>query len=140
MKTIESGSTVSIHYTLAVDGEVVDTSDGGEPLTYVHGSSEIIPGLDAELKGLRKGDKKRVSVPPDKAYGPRDPDAVQTVAKSAFPESEGIDVGDVVRGQVGGRPFEATVQAIEEDSVTLDLNHPLAGKILEFDIDVVDVT
>jgi len=138
---IQKGSKVQIHYTLIVDGEKVESSRGGEALSYVHGEGNIIPGLEEELAGLTEGDRKDVRVTPDKAYGERDPNAVQDVPKSAFQEPEKLDVGGTVSGRTSeGQAFQARVTGIGDDTVTLDLNHPLAGKTLEFQVEVVGVS
>lgn len=137
--SIKNGSTVSMNYTLKVDDKVVDSSQGREPLTYVQGSGQIIPGLEEQLTGLKKGDKRHVTVEPEKAYGVADPRAVQKVPKKAFQEADKMQVGDVVTGKVNDQEFQATITAISDKEVTLDLNHPLAGKTLNFDIEIVDV-
>lgn len=136
---IQKGSKVSIHYTLTVDGQVVDSSEGKEPLSYVHGEGQIIPGLESELANFKQGDKKNVKIPPEKGYGPYNPEAVHKVARTAFKESEGMKAGDIVSGQVQGQPFQAVVSEVGEKDITLNLNHPLAGKTLNFDIEVVSV-
>jgi FKBP-type peptidyl-prolyl cis-trans isomerase 2 len=138
---IQKGSKVKIHYTLSVDGEQIESSRGGEALSYVHGEGNIIPGLEEELAGLSEGDTKDVRVTPDQAYGQRDPGAVQQVPKTAFQEPDKLDVGGMVSGRTGeGQAFQARVTEIGDDTVTLDLNHPLAGKTLDFQIEVVGVS
>ena len=137
--TIKDGSKVSINYTLKVEGEVVDTSQGREPLQYTQGSGQIIPGLEKELKGLKKGDKKSVTVNPDEGYGRHNPDAIQKVPRDAFKDTKNLKKGDVVGGNVSGQRFQAVVVDMNEKEVTLDLNHPLAGKTLNFDIEIVNV-
>lgn len=136
---IKKGSKVSIHYSLTVDGQVVDSSAGKEPLTFVHGEGQIIPGLDKEIAGLKEGDKKDVVVPPAQGYGQRNPDAMQKVPVDAFENADKIKPGDVVQGNVKGKTFQAMVASVGEDQVVLDLNHPLAGKTLNFAIEVVKV-
>lgn len=136
---IKKGSKVSIHYVLKVEEEVVDSSEGREPLSYVQGSSQIIPGLEKELEGLKPGDKKSVDVPAENAYGKHDPEAIQTVPKKVFKEPDVLKVGHIVTGSAQGHEFQAVVVAIDKDNVTLDLNHPLAGKKLHFDVEIVSV-
>jgi FKBP-type peptidyl-prolyl cis-trans isomerase SlyD len=136
---IADGKQVQLHYTLRVDGEVVDTSREGDPLTYVHGQGTLIAGLETALAGLSEGEKKEVSLPPEQAYGMRNPDATQDVPKQAFGNIENLNVGDRVGGEAGGRPFQATVVEIADETVTIDMNHPLAGKTLNFDVEVVHV-
>jgi FKBP-type peptidyl-prolyl cis-trans isomerase SlyD len=137
---IQDGSQVSIHYTLTVDGEVVDSSAGKDPLTYVQGQGQIIPGLEEEIGDMKPGDKKDVTVSPEKGYGESDPRGFQTVPKEMFKDAGSINVGDHAQGQIEGRPFRARITEITEEQVTLDLNHPLAGKTLHFAVEVVDVS
>jgi len=136
---IQNGSQVQLHYTLTIDNEVVDTSHGDEPLQYVHGQGEIVPGLEAQLTGRRAGDKLDATVDSEQAYGPFDPAGVHEVPTSAFEQIEELEVGGVVSGEVDGRPFTARVVAIAPETVTLDLNHPLAGKTLHFAVEIVSV-
>ena len=139
---IKKGSKVTIHYTLTVDGHVVDSSQGNDPLTYTQGGGDIIPGLEEQLVGLAKGDKKTVTVSPDKGYGQPNPNAIQTVAKTSFQDSDNskeLKAGDVVTGHMGDQRFQAIIVSVDKDTVTLDLNHPLAGKTLTFAIEVIEV-
>jgi len=136
---IQNGSKVSIHYTLTVEGEVVDTSQGNPPLEYVHGQGQIIPGLEEALIGLKSGDKKNAVVAPEKGYGPRFDQAVQKIPASSFPQKDSLKVGDMVSGQVSGKPFQGKVVEVTDADVTLDMNHPLAGKELHFDVEVLSV-
>lgn len=136
---IQNGSQVKLHYTLTVDDQVVDSSVGRAPLEYVQGESQIIPGLEEQLVGLNAGDKKKVTVAPDKAYGFEDPQAVHAVPRSAFQNPGELHVGDRVSGQVDGRQFQARVTAVGTADITIDLNHPLAGKTLSFAVEILEV-
>lgn len=137
---IESGSTVTIHYTLTVDDQEMESSFGGKPLTYKQGDGQLIPGLEQKLEGLDSGDTKEVTVPPGAAYGDRDPDNVIPVPKSSFSSPENIEVGTFVEGRTGqGQPFRAKVTEEQDEEFVLDLNHPLAGKTLHFKVEVVEV-
>lgn len=138
-REIQNGSTVSIHYVLTVEGQVVDRSAPGQPLTYVQGMGQIVPGLERNLKGMRRGDKKQIVVEPEQAYGPVHPDAFQNVPKKSFRDSKSIRVGTIVNGTHSGRAVRATVIAVEKDQIVLDLNHPLAGKTLTFDVEIAEV-
>lgn len=136
---IEKGSKVKLHYTLKVEGEVIDSTKEREPLTYVHGSAQLIPGLEEGLEGREEGETMGLKLPPERAYGRWNPGAVRTVPVSAFSDPERIAVGRRVQGETNGRSFEASVTEVDADKVTLDLNHPLAGKTLEFEVEVVEV-
>lgn len=136
---IEKGSTVQIHYTLTVDGQEIDTSRGGDPLTYVHGKGQMVAGLERELEGLGTGDRKKAVVEPEAGYGQPRPDAVHKVPRDAFGDADALSVGDVVTGETEGGPIRARVAEIAPDGITVDFNHPLAGKVLHFDIEIVDV-
>lgn len=136
---IEKGSKVKFHFTLKVDGNVVQSTEGEEPLSYVQGSGELMPALEEGLEGMSEGESKQLELPPEQAYGPRNPEAVKTVEKSAFSEASDIEVGSRVRGEAGGAPFEATVAEVGNEKVKLDFNHPLAGHTLQFDVTVVGV-
>ena len=137
---IQAGSQVKLHYTLTVDGEEIDSSTGGDPLRFVQGSGEIIAGLDEQLLGLEAGETKRCVITPDKGYGEHDPAALQAFPRDQIPNAGTMKVGDKISGEVQGRPFVATIHTIGDQEITLDLNHPLAGKTLNFDVEVVEVS
>ena len=140
-QTVQDGMTVQIDYTLTVDGEVVDSSVGRGPLRYVHGQGQIIPGLERQLTGLGVGDAGRVTVSPEEGYGSVDPEAFVEVSKEQLPPDMTPEVGQMLQGtDRNGRPFRAKIHEVGEDAVILDLNHPLAGKTLLFDVKVVEVS
>lgn len=133
--TIADGSKVTVEYTLALpDKTVVETNVGKEPISYTHGNHEIIPGLEKALAGLKAGDKKHVMVTAEDAYGPYDEQKKVTVTKEQVPSE--VKVGTRLRAQNG---MEAKVVSIDGNSVVVDTNHPLAGKSLVFDINVLKV-
>jgi FKBP-type peptidyl-prolyl cis-trans isomerase 2 len=137
---IEKGSSVKIEYTLKDDkGAVLDTNAGKDALAFTQGSQQIIPGLDKALLGMKEGDTKKVTVKPEDAYGAVDPKAEAEVPKTALPEGAAV-VGTrlLARGQ-DGQPRPVTVKAVKDTTVMLDLNHPLAGKTLYFDVKIVSV-
>lgn len=136
---IEKGSKVKFHFTLKVDGNVVQSTEGEEPLSYVQGSGELLPAIEEGLAGMSEGESKQLELSPEQAYGPRNPEAVKSVEKSAFAQSDDIEVGSRVRGEAGGAPFEATITEVGNEKVKLDFNHPLAGRTLQFDVTVVGV-
>lgn len=134
-------TTVTMEYTLRLDsGEVVDSSEGKEPLTFEFGQEQIIPGLERGLVGMRRGDTTQVRVAAEDAYGARRPEAVQEVPLERFPEgvtpTVGLQLG--LRNPQGDEiPFVVT--AVSDSHATLDFNHPLAGEALTFAVTVVDV-
>ena len=131
---------VSFHYTLRdPSGRVLDTSAGGEPITYLEGGGQIIEGLDEQLRGANSGEKARVVVPAKKAYGERDPDQVQRVNRGLLPIEGELKVGDQFQTGPDRSAPVVTVQAIEGDDVLLDANHPLAGVDLTFDVEITKV-
>lgn len=138
--TIEHGSTVRLEYTLKDDtGAVLDTNKGGSPITYTQGDQQIIPALERQLTGLHAGDEKKVVLKPEEAYGTVDPSAQTEVAKELLPQ-DALGVGKhlLARDASGGeRPV--TIKEVKDKTVVLDLNHPLAGKTLSFDIKVLGV-
>lgn len=137
---IQNGAEVKIHYTLKVDGQVIDSSAGGQPLGYTHGGGQIVPGLEAKMAGHKVGDKFEVTVSPKDGYGERNPAGLRKVPWAGFGgKKNGLKVGDMVSGQANGRPFQAKVAELSKDGPTLDLNHPLAGKTLDFAIEVVEI-
>ncbi len=141
---IKKDSKVSMHYTLTVEGNIVDSSEGKEPLKFVQGADMIIPGLEAELEGLADGDKKSVTVSPADGYGEHDPQGMHKVPRSSFDAPEGEEpmelvVGHMVQGDMNGQGFQAVITEVGDEEITLDLNHPLAGKTLNFDIEIVEV-
>ena len=134
-----TSQVISFHYTLTdKTGKVQDTSRGGEPLTFLQGSGQIIPGLESALLNLKKGDKKDIAVAYTEAYGPYDQTLIQEVPRDQFP-NEQIQIGD--RFQIGkGEHYQiVTVIEVSEKRVVLDANHPLAGKDLNFNVEMMDI-
>lgn len=136
---ITSGSKVKFHYILRVGDEVLHSSMGNEPLTYVQGNGQIISGLEEQLEGLEVGDKKQLTLPPEKAYGPWRPEAVRRVSKDVFADPENVKPGEVVSGESDGKKFHATITEVGVDEVTLDTNHPLAGRTLNFEVQILEI-
>jgi FKBP-type peptidyl-prolyl cis-trans isomerase SlyD len=136
--TVADGIVVSMEYTLRLaDGEVLDTSEGGEPLQFLQGSGAIISGLERELYAMRVGETKSVTVSPADGYGELDEEAFQEVEKSFFPaDFELIEGAPVSVQDQEGQVYEAHVSEVMQDTVLLDFNHPLAGQTLNFDVRV----
>lgn len=143
---VEKGSRVKIRYVFTVNGKAPDPAAGypafasaQEPLVYAQGSGHILAGLEEALEGMRIGDKKTVRIPPKRAYGAEDPKAFLRAAKASFRDPRALGIGSVVQGEWNGRPFRALVSRIAGEEVLLSLNHPLAGKTLQFDVEVLDI-
>lgn len=140
-KTAKAGNTVTIHYTGTLeDGSVFDTSDGDEPIEFTIGEHEVIGGLEDAVVGMAVGDKKKATIPADGAYGEREEDLIFEVARSSIQAGQEVEVGDSVRVQLpDGQTAAMQVAAVDEGSITLDANHPLAGKTLIFDVELVSI-
>ncbi|HSG03801.1 MAG TPA: peptidylprolyl isomerase [Marinobacterium sp.] len=137
---IAEKTVVSIHYTLTnTDGETLDSSVGQDPLVYLHGANNIIAGLEAALLGKTVGDSLQVSVEPGEGYGELREELVQEVDRSAFQGVDEIDVGMQFMAQTPWGEQPVTVVKVEGDNITLDGNHPLAGQVLNFDVEVVEI-
>jgi FKBP-type peptidyl-prolyl cis-trans isomerase SlyD len=138
---IADGHVVTIHYRLTLDdGSIADQSFGGEPLVYLHGAQNIVPGLERQLAGKNVGDKCDVVVPANEGYGDYDPARDQTVPKSQFPPKVELAVGMAfqTRNRMG-QPMTVWVKALKDDQVTITGNHPMAGQRLNFAVEVVDI-
>ncbi len=141
MTEVKAGDTVRIHYTgTLTDGSTFDSSEGRDPLEFTVGSGQIIPGLDQALPGMTVGDKKSVEVPAGDAYGDRNPDALQAVPRSEIPDDIPLDPGTQLQVQTpNGQTVPVVVTEVTDEQVTLDANHPLAGRDLKFDIELVEI-
>lgn len=137
---VADNKVISIHYILTNDnGAVIDQSDDGQPLIYLHGAGNIIPGLEQALLGKSAGDKLKVTVSPDQGYGERVESMVQVVPKSMFEGIDKIELGMQFHAEGNTGPVVVTVTRIEGDQITIDGNHPLAGETLTFDVEVADI-
>lgn len=131
---------VLIHYTLTnLNDEVMDSSAGGDPLAYLHGMGNIVPGLEKELLGKQAGDKVNVEVSPEEGYGELNDELVQEVDRSAFEGVDDIQVGMRFMAQTAWGQQPVVVTALTDELVTVDGNHPLAGQTLKFDVELVEV-
>ena len=137
---IEKNKVVSIHYTLTDNaGNVLDSSEGKTPLAYIQGVGQLIPGLEKELDGKEQGEKMKVTVEPADAYGEFREDMVFEVGKDGFQGEEELKEGMQVEVELEQGKSIAVVSKIEDENVTLDLNHPLAGQTLNFDVEITEV-
>lgn len=139
-KVVKDGATVGIEYTLKLDdGSVADTSKGGDPLVYEQGSGQILPALEQSLAGLAVGEEKQVTLSPEQGYGPIREELYQAVAIDEVPEGA-REVGTPLMARDSqGQERPLRVHEVREEEIVLDLNHPLAGETLVFDVKVVSV-
>lgn len=137
---IADARIASIHYTLTDDaGEVIDKSPEAQPLAYFHGAGNIVPGLEKALAGRKTGDALKVEVKPEEGYGPRNDALVREVPRSAFQGIDKVEPGMQFHAESERGPMLVTVVEAADDKVTIDGNHPLAGRTLHFDVRIADV-
>jgi len=141
MTQVKSGDTVKIHYTGTLDdGTQFDSSAGRDPLEFEVGSGQVIPGFDKAVEGMGVGESRKVNITADDAYGPRHEQMVQEVPKTALPDGLEPVEGMTLQAQnQQGQAMQLTVTAVSEDTITVDGNHPLAGKALNFEIELVEI-
>jgi FKBP-type peptidyl-prolyl cis-trans isomerase SlyD len=137
---VQDGQVVTLAYTLTVDGEVMDTSEGSQPIQFIQGQRHIIIGLENELYGMAVGDKKDVLISPENGYGEVDPENFVEVPKGQFPAHIPLEPGiELEVTDQNGQLMDARILSVEGDTVHLDFNHPLAGKVLHFSVAVIDL-
>lgn len=137
---VAENTVVSLHYTLSgADGDVIETTDGDEPMVYLHGAGEIISGLEEALEGRSPGDSFSVEIPPEDAYGERDEALVQDVPREEIEDADALAVGMQLEAETDDGTELVTVVAVDDEFVTVDGNHELAGRTLKFDVSIVDV-
>jgi len=136
--SIKTGDTISVDYTGKFEnGEVFDSSRDRTPLKFTVGSGQLIPGFDAAVIGMQPGEKKTVTIAPEEGYGARDSERVVSMPRKGVPEGMQVEVGLAVQlADQQGNPVPAVIQELTDEAVILDLNHPLAGKTLTFDIEI----
>lgn len=140
-QTAQKGDTVAVHYTGKLDdGEVFDSSRERDPLEFEIGSGQVIPGFDQAVAGLEVGESREIRIDPDQGYGQPREDLVVDVERDQFPDESEPQLGQQVQVQVApGQNRVATITEIQDEAITLDLNHPLAGKPLTFDVELVEI-
>ncbi|MCL4144865.1 UNVERIFIED_CONTAM: hypothetical protein GTU68_005837 [Idotea baltica] len=137
--TVSAGKKISIHYVLKIEDKVVDSNVGAEPLVYTQGEKQIVPGLEKCLEGMAVGESKNVTVSPEEGYGPVEAKAIIEVPKEQIP-AEAQAIGSTLQSQTPeGQVLQSTVVELKEDIIVLDFNHPLAGKTLEFEVEIAKV-
>jgi FKBP-type peptidyl-prolyl cis-trans isomerase SlyD len=136
---VTGGKVVSLAYVLTVDGDEVARTDAQEPMDYLHGAQNILPGLEQELEGKRIGDKFTITLPPDQAYGDYDDENIETIDRDDIPSADELEIGMVVEVEDDDGYYVAHVMEINDDSIVLDFNPPLAGKTLTYSVEVVGI-
>jgi FKBP-type peptidyl-prolyl cis-trans isomerase 2 len=137
---VADGRTVKVNYTLTVDGKVVDSSKGRQPLEFTAGAHQMIPGFEKAVMGMKAGQKKSFKVKPEEGYGSVDPKAIREVPKKQLPAGVTPKAGMTLYAQTQeGKPFPVMIKEVKKETVVLDFNHPLAGKTLNFDVEVVEI-
>lgn len=137
---VSKGKVVTFHYSLSNErGDLLDRTSRAEPLSYIHGAGQLLDGIEAALEGASPGDHLEVILPPQQAYGMRKKEWVRIVPRAAFADVEQIEVGMHFQTEGPEGPFLVTVTKVEEEEVTIDANHPLAGETLHFSIDLLSV-
>jgi peptidylprolyl isomerase len=141
MSQATAGDKVKIHYTGTLeDGKQFDSSEGREPLEFELGSGQVVPGFDKAVMGMAVGESKSVTIAPEDAYGQRNEQAVQEVPKSALPEDLKAEEGMMLQAQnPDGQTVQLAVVSVNDDSITVDANHPLSGKTLNFELSLVEI-
>jgi peptidylprolyl isomerase len=141
MTQAKRGDTVRINYIgRLTDGTQFDTSEGREPLQFTLGAGQVISGLESHVDGMEVGTRDTVTIPADEAYGPRRPEAVQTVERTSIPQDIDLAIGTQLQARTSqGQVVPLTVVALDESNVQLDANHPLAGQDLVFDVELVEI-
>ena len=140
VKMVSDGDTVKVHYTLTVEGEVVDSSSGKDPLEFQVGSSQVIPGFEKAVVGMKSGEKKTVRISPEDGYGPVDQDGIKEFPRENLPPDIKPEVGMTLHAtNPNGQAIPLKISEVKENAVVIDMNHPLAGKTLDFDVEVVEI-
>jgi FKBP-type peptidyl-prolyl cis-trans isomerase SlyD len=140
-ETITAGKVVALNYTLRdTEGALIDGSDDGDPLYYLHGAENLVPGLEHALEGHKVGDKVSVTVPPEDAYGERQGPGPQAVPRDAFPKDAELEEGmPFCVENEDGEEIDLWISSVEADEIFVDVNHPLAGITLCFDVEVLSI-
>ena len=137
---VGKGKTVTLHYTLKVDGKVVDSTRGKQPIQFTAGSHQMIAGFEKAVMGMKVGDKKSFKVSPAEGYGKEDAKAIQSIPKSQLPSDVTPAPGMLLEAQdKNGRKRTVRIVEVKKDAVVIDFNHPLAGKTLNFDVEIVAI-
>ena len=137
---VSEHKVVTLNYEVVDDqGQLIDQSEDDGPLAYIHNTGQLIPGLENALEGRSQGDRLSIDEPPDQGYGERDEEGVQTVSRDQFDDDAAIEAGMQFEAQDDDGHQIVTVVGVDDDNITLDTNHPLAGKTLHFEVEIIEV-
>lgn len=137
---VTEGKLVKVNYTLTVDGNVVDSSKEGEPFEFRTGDNQVIPGFEEALMGMHTGEKKSFQVSPEKGYGQENPKGIQTIPRDKLPTDRNPEVGMTLYAKMqDNQTIPVRITEVKEDTVVLNFNHPLSGKTLNFNVEVVEI-
>jgi len=137
---IKTGSIVTFEYTLTVNGQVIETSEGKNPIKYMQGQGTIVPGLEKALEGMKAGEEKTITVPAAEAYGPIQKDAIKDVPKENFPADFEFVLGSLIQLEdPDGNAYPGIIWDVKEKTVSVNFNHPLAGQTLLFDVKILSI-
>ncbi len=136
---VSEGKSVKVNYTLTVDGKVVDSSNGRGPLEFKAGSHQMIPGFEKAVMGMKVGQKKSFKVGPKEGYGLEDPKAIRDIPKNQLPPEMTPKAGMTLTAQANGQKVPVRIVEVKKDVVVMNFNHPLAGKTLHFDVEILEI-
>ena len=140
VNVIADGKKVKMNYTMKVGGDIVESSLNRKPFEFVWGAGAVMPGLEQGVKGLKAGDRKQLTIPPKEGFGEIDPKAVVEIPRTRFPQGDNIKAGMVYSiPSKSGIPLKGIVKEVKGENVLLDFNHPLAGKQLQLDVEILEV-
>jgi peptidylprolyl isomerase len=137
---VTEGKKVRAHYTLTVEGNIIDSSKEREPMEIQVGSRQVIPGFEKAIKGMKLGEKKSFDVSPEEGYGLEDPEAIQEVSRDKLPPDIKPEPGMTLYAKdKNGRPMPVKIMEVKNDVVVMNFNHPLAGKTLKFEVEIIEI-
>jgi FKBP-type peptidyl-prolyl cis-trans isomerase 2 len=140
VKMVSEGNMIKVNYTLTVDGKIIDSSAKGSPLEFKVGNKQVINGFESAVIGMKIGEKKSFQVAPEEGYGPENPNAIQRVTKDRLPADPEPEVGMALHAKTAtGQTLTGMITEIQDNTVVIDFNHPLAGKTLNFEIEIMEI-
>ena len=138
--TVSKNVVVGLAYTLYVDGAIEDHAPASAPLEYLHGRGNLIPGMETQIEGMKVGEKKQITVDPADGYGEHDPELVIALDRSLLPAGYPLHKGHYLPlGDEAGNHYKGLILSWDENTITVDINHPMAGKTLVFDVEIVSL-